>query len=198
MVGGVPAAGVVVPLEVSVRNDGPRPVRDVTVELREDGVGRPAVRIPEIPSGESAVQRFDVRFQKSGSHVIEARLPADILPADDTRSLVVDVVDRVDVLLIDGALADATPGAASRAGDAFYLAAALAPGAGAPTGLQPRMEPPRALATLDLGAFDAVWVLDVERLDAPEVTALENYARGGGGVVFFVGPRTKPSQGRGP
>ena len=192
MVGGVPAAGVVVPLEVSVRNDGPRPVRDVTVELREDGVGRPAVRIPEIPSGESAVQRFDVRFQKSGSHVIEARLPADILPADDTRSLVVDVVDRVDVLLIDGALADATPGAASRAGDAFYLAAALAPGAGAPTGLQPRMEPPRALATLDLGAFDAVWVLDVERLDAPEVTALENYARGGGGVVFFVGPRTKP------
>jgi hypothetical protein len=192
MVGGVPAAGVVVPLEVSVRNDGARPARDVTVDLREDGVVRPGARIPEIPAGESALQRFDVRFQKSGSHVIEARLPADILPADDARSLVVDVVDRVDVLLIDGALADAAPGAASRAGDAFYLAAALAPGAGAPTGLQPRMEPPRALATLDLKAFDAVWVLDVERLDAPEVTALEAYARDGGGVVFFVGPRTKP------
>jgi hypothetical protein len=192
MVGGVPAAGVVVPLEVAVHNDGPRPVRDVTVDLREDGVARPGVRIPEIPAGGEAVQRFDVRFQKSGSHVIEARLPADILPADDARALVVDVVDRVDVLVIDGALADTTPGAASRIGDAFYLSAALAPGAGAPTGLQPRIEPPRALATLDLSTFDAVWVLDVERLDGPEVTALETYARDGGGVVFFVGPRTKP------
>lgn len=191
MIGGVPAAGVVVPLEVAVHNDGPRPVRDVTVDLREDGVARPGVRIPEIPAGGDAVQRFDVRFQKSGSHVIEARLPADMLPADDARSLVVDVVDRVDVLVIDGALADTTPGAASRIGDAFYLSAALAPGAGAPTGLQPRVEAPRSLATLDLTTFDAVWVLDVERLDGPEVAALETYARDGGGVVFFVGPRTK-------
>ena len=192
MVGGVPAAGVVVPLEVAVRNDGLRPVRDVTIDLREDGVVRPGVRVPEIPAGSTAVQRFDVRFQKAGSHSIEARLPADILPADDARSLVVDVVDRVDVLLIDGALADTAPGTASRAGDAFYLAAALAPGAGAPTGLQPRTEAPRALATLDLKSFDAVWVLDVERLDTPEVAGLEAYARDGGGVVFFVGPRTKP------
>ena len=192
MVGWVPAAGVVVPLEVAVRNDGSRPVRDVTIDLREDGVARPGVRVPEIPAGTSAVQRFDVRFQKAGSHTIEARLPADVLPADDARALVVDVVERVDVLLVDGALADTTPGTAARAGDAFYLAAALAPGAGAPTGLQPRIEAPRALATLDLKSFDAVWILDVERLDTAEVTALETYAREGGGVVFFVGPRTKP------
>lgn len=191
VVGGVPAAGVVVPLEVAVRNDGPAPVRDLVIDLREDGAPRPGVRIDDVAPGATVTRRFDVRFPRAGSHVVEARLPADVLPADDARATVIDVVDRVDVLLVDGALADAAPGA-PRAGDAFYLAAALAPGAGAPTGLEPRIEPPRALGTLDLSTFGAVWLLDVERLDAPEVAALEKYAGEGGGVVFFVGPRTKP------
>jgi len=55
--GGVTASGVVVPLEVTVRNQGDQPARDVTVELREDGGNRPGVRIdtiagrPPSPSG---------------------------------------------------------------------------------------------------------------------------------------------------
>ncbi len=186
MAGGVPATGVLVPLEVAVRNNTDRPVRDVAVELREDALGRPGVRIAEIPAGGVGTQRFDVRFTKSGPHLVEATIPADAVAADNTRTMAVDVVDRVDVLLIDG---DPTGG--GRAGDAFYVATALAPGAGAPTGLRPRIEPPRSLATLDLASFDCIWLLDVERLDPPEVAALEAYARAGGGVVFFTGPRTK-------
>ena len=184
--GGVPATGVVLPIDVAVRNDSARPVRGVAVELREDGAERPGARIDEIPAGGVAVQRFDVRFPTSGSHVIEARIPADAVPADNLRSAVVDVADRIDVLVIDG-----DPQGGSRTGDAFYLATALAPGAGAPTGLRPRIEPPRALVTLDLQAFDCIWLLDVPQFDPPEVAALEAYAKGGGGVVFFGGPRTK-------
>ena len=186
MAGGVPATGVLVPLEVAVRNNSDRPIRDVAVELREDALGRPGVRIAEIPAGGVGTQRFDVRFTKSGPHLVEATIPADAVAADNTRTMAVDVVDRVDVLLIDG---DPTGG--GRAGDAFYVATALAPGAGAPTGLRPRIEPPRSLATLDLASFDCIWLLDVERLDPPEVAALEAFARAGGGVVFFTGPRTK-------
>ena len=185
MAGGVPATGVLVPLEVAVRNNSDRPVRDVAVELREDALGRPGVRIAEIPAGGVGTQRFDVRFTKSGPHLVEATIPADAVAADNTRTMAVDVVDRVDVLLIDG---DPTGG--GRTGDAFYVATALAPGAGAPTGLRPRIEPPRSLATLDLASFDCIWLLDVERLDPPEVAALEAFARAGGGVVFFTGPRT--------
>jgi hypothetical protein len=187
MVGGVSATGVLVPLEVAVRNNSDRPARDVAVELREDGLGRPGVRIAEIPPGGVGVQRFDARFVKPGSHVVEARIDADAVAADDRRTTVIDVVDRVDVLVIDG-----DPRGGGRTGDAFYAAAALAPGGGAPTGLRPRIEPPRSLATLDLESFACIWVLDVERLDPPEIAALEAFARGGGGVVFFAGPRTKP------
>ena len=186
MAGGVPATGVLVPLEVAVRNNSDRPVRDVAVELREDALGRPGVRIAEIPAGGVGTQRFDARFTKSGPHLVEARIAPDAVAADNLRTMAIDVVDRVDVLLIDG---DPTGGA--RAGDAFYVATALAPGAGAPTGLRPRIEPPRSLATLDLASFACIWLLDVERLDKPEVASLEAFARAGGGVVFFTGPRTK-------
>jgi hypothetical protein len=120
-----------------------------------------------------------------GGHTIEARLPPDILPADDTRSCVVDVVDRVEVLLV----AD-DPGASGRDGDAFYVAAALAPGAGAPTGLAPRIVAPSALAAMDLAPYDSIWLLDVARLDPAAITAIEAHVRDGGAAVFFCGPRT--------
>lgn len=184
--GGVTATGVLVPMEVAVRNHGPQPVRAVQVDLREDGAARPGARIDEIPAGGVATQRFDVRFPRAGGHVVEARIAPDALAADNQRTAVIDVADRVDVLVIDG-----DPRGGTRNGDAFYLAAALAPGAGAPTGLRPRVEPPRALATLDLGGFDCIWVLDVGHLDGPEIAALEGFAQAGGGVVFFVGPRTQ-------
>lgn len=183
--GGVPAAGVLVPFEVDIRNDSSTPQRDVVVDLREDGEPRPGVRIEEIPPNGVVTRRFEARFAAAGGHVLEARLPADVLPPDNTRTGVVDVVDRVDVLVIDG-----DPRGGRGEGDAFYVTAALAPGAGAPTGLRPRVEPTRALATLDLSAFGSVWLLDPGRLDGPEIAALESYARAGGGVVFFAGPRT--------
>lgn len=188
VVGGVPAAGVLVPVEVEVRNDGASAVRDVAIDLREDGGGRPGVRIEEIPAGGTARRRFDVRFTTPGSHAIEATLPGDALRADDVRWSVIDVAERVDVLLVDGG-GDAA--AAARSGDGFYVATALDPGAGAATGLRPRVVSPAALAATDLSRFASIWILDVERLDAAAVAAVEAYARGGGGVVFFCGPRTR-------
>jgi hypothetical protein len=187
MVGGVPATGVLVPLEVAVRNNGDRPVSDVAVDLREDGLARPGARIAEIPPGGLGVQRFEARFVKPGGHVVEARIAADAVAADNVRTAAIDVVDRVDVLLVDG-----DPRGGARAGDAFYAAAALAPGGGAPTGLRPRIEPPRSLVTLDLASFACIWILDPERLDPQEIAAVEAFARNGGGVVFFTGPRTNP------
>ena len=186
-VGGVPAAGVVVPIEVEITNDGGAAVRDLPLVLREDAAARSGLRIPEIPAGGSITRRFDVRFSDPGGHSIEARLPADILPADDVATCVVDVVPAIDVLLVCD-----DPAESLRRGDALYVSAALAPGSGAPTGLRPRIEPPAAVSTLDLSAFDVIWLLDVERLDPPAIAALEAHTRSGGGLVFFGGPRTRP------
>ncbi len=182
-VGGVPAAGVLVPIEIEIRNDGPGTARDVQVDLTEDGATRPGLQIAEIAPGDGVTRRFDVRFTSPGGHIVEARLPADRLPADDARGCVVEVVERVDVLLVAD---EAGPGS-----DAFYVATALAPGASAATGLRPRVERPAALGAIDLSPYDCVWILDVERLDEAAIRALEAHAAAGGGVVFFCGPRTR-------
>jgi len=184
-VGGVPAVGVLVPFEVAIRNDGPQTVRDVQVSLREDGVSRPGVQCAEIRPGTTATARFDVRFTSVGGHLVEASLPLDVVAADNVRTAVLEVSERVDVLIIDG-----DPRGSRGSGDAFYVAAALAPGVSAATGLRPRVEPPRALATLDLTGFDTIWLLDCPRLEPAEIAALEAHVAAGGGAVFFTGPRT--------
>ena len=186
LVGGVPAVGVAATFEVSVRNDGSAPVREVQVGLREDGVGRPGVQFAEIPAGDTATARFDARFMTPGGHVLEAVLPGDRLATDDGRTAVIEIAERVDVLVVDG-----DPRGGGRSGDAFYVATALAPGGAAATGLRPRIETPGRLAAVDLASFDSVWLLDVENLATDEIAALEAYAAGGGGVVFFTGPRTR-------
>ncbi|MBL7194288.1 MAG: BatA domain-containing protein [Pirellulales bacterium] len=185
LVGGVPAAGVVLPMDVTVRNHAAMPTAEFQLDLREDGVARPGLRFDPIPAGAAASQRVDVRFPESGEHALEASLGPDRVAADNTRAAVVSVAEAREVLLIDGAT---VPG--ERGGDAFYVASALAPGGGAPTGLSVRIDSQRVLASEDLSRFDTVWLLDVASLDTPEIEALEAYARAGGGVGFFVGPRT--------
>lgn len=188
MVGGVPASDVLLPWEVTVRNLGPEPVRDIPLVIREDEAERPGVQLDQILPGDTAIARFESRFPDAGGHFVEVELPADRLAADNRRTAAVEVVNEADVLIIAPAPAT-SDGSAS---DAFYLATALDPGAAAATGLRPRIEPPRALATLELDRFDSVWLVDVPPLDATEIEPLENYARRGGGVVFFTGPATQP------
>ena len=187
MVGGVPASDVLLPWEVTVRNLGPEPVRDIPLVIREDEADRPGVQLEQIPPGDTATARFESRFPAAGGHFVEVELPADRLAADNRRTAAVEVVNKADVLIIDGA---SSPN--DGPGDAFYLATALDPGAAAATGLRPRIEPPRSLATLDLDRFDSIWLVDLPRLDATEIQPLEDYARRGGGVVFFTGPATRP------
>ena len=184
MIGGTPVSNVLLPWEVTVRNYSPSPSRQVSLTIREDRLERPGIQIDPIPPGDVATVRFESRFQNTGSHTVEVELPVDRLPLDNSRTAVVEAVDEAEVLLIT------TSSQKSRDDDAFYLATALNPGATAATGLRPRIEQPRALTTLELNKFDSVWLLDVPRLDARAIRPLEDYARNGGGGVFFVGPKT--------
>lgn len=178
--GGVAAAGVLMPIEVVVRNHGSAAVRSVPVEFTEDGIPRPGILIDAIPAGGEVVRRIDVRFPDAGGHSLAARLPPDAIEADNARFLSVEVTAFREVLLIEEPPASAS----------LYLAAALDPGPGAQTGIRPKVERRRALTALDLSAFDCIYLLDVPRLDPEEVAALESFARDGGGVAFFVGPNS--------
>jgi hypothetical protein len=177
---GTRAAGVPLSMEVTVKNFGTAPARDVPVSLETDGQPRPAVAIAEILPGEAATERFSMHFPTAGEHRITARLDADAVVADNARHCVIDVPQDLPVLLIDGD---------PRADDARYLSAALAPGGPVPTGIRTRIELPRYLSLNPLSPFRSIYLLNVDRLDASAVAALEEYVRSGGGLGVFLGER---------
>lgn len=179
---GIRAAGVPWFMDLSVRNYGPAPVREVAVTLGEDGHGRPPVVLAEIPPGKTATERFLVHFPNAGPHDITARLPSDAVDADNHRYSTADLPPDVPVLLIDGGF---------QARDARYLSFALAPGESVRTGVQPQIETPRFLSLKPLANFHAIDLANVGRLDSSAVTALEKYVSAGGGLAFFLGDRTE-------
>jgi len=179
---GVLAAGVPLFVEVTVSNLGTMPVRDLPVYLETDGRPLPAVKIAEIPAGESVTERFPVNFPAAGGHVVKARLEPDVVDVDNFRYCTVEFAADLPVLLIDGDPA---------AEDARYVSAALSPGGPVVTGIRPRIETSRYLSLNPLEQFRAVWLFNVERLDRSAVDALERYASGGGGVGVFLGERSR-------
>ncbi len=174
------AVGVPVFVEVAVRNYGASPARDVSVLLEENGQPRPAVRIAEIPPGETVEERFLVRFATAGQQQLVARLETDPVAADNHRYVTVDIPLDVPVLLIDD----------ERAADARALSLALAPGGRAETGIRPVIETPRYLSIHPLDDYRAIYLLDVPHLDRSAVAALEEFVRNGGGLGIFLGEKS--------
>ncbi len=177
---GIRAAGVPWFMDVTVRNYGQRPAREVPVTLSQDGHGRPSVVIAEIPPGKTATERFQVHFPTAGTHDLTARLPGDAVEADNHRYATVDLPPDVPVLLIDG---DA------QARDARFLDFTLDPGGSVRTGVRPQIETPRFLSLKPLDQFRVIDLTNVDRLDASAVAALEKYVAAGGGLALFLGPR---------
>ena len=60
------AVGVPLFMEVTVRNFGAAPARDVAVLIEADGHAQPSVTVAEIPPGKAVQERFPVRFPTAG------------------------------------------------------------------------------------------------------------------------------------
>jgi hypothetical protein len=179
---GTRAAGVPLPMEVSVHNFGTTPARDVSVLLAEDGQSRPAVEFGEVPAGRTVARRFQVHFATAGEHQVTARLPSDHVLADNGRFAVLDLPAAVPVLVVDGD---------PRGRDAYFLTSVLSPGGTINTGLAPVVESPRFLDHQPLAPYSAIYLLNVERLSSQAIESLEAYVRAGGGVAVFVGELTR-------
>jgi hypothetical protein len=139
--------------------------------------------LSEIPPGKTAKERFAVQFPDAGSHEITAKLESDAVATDNYRYAAIDLPSDVSVLVIDG---DA------EAKDAKYLSLAMAPGGSVRTGIRPQVETPRYLSMKPVDGFAAIFLTNVERLDASAIDALEKYVAAGGGVAFFLGDRCDP------
>ncbi len=181
---GIRAVGAEMFMEVAVTNHGDSPVSNVVVSLEEDGAPRPAVTLRHIRPGETVRERFRVHFEKPGQHFITARLETDAVAADNYRYAALEVPAGLPVLIIDGDPA---------ASEGRFLALALESDPRARTGILPQIEGPRFLSLQPLQKFHSIYLVNIDRLEASAIRALEEYAAAGGGVAFFLGPvwRTK-------
>ncbi|MBL9125461.1 MAG: BatA domain-containing protein [Planctomycetaceae bacterium] len=175
---GTLAAGVELFLEVSVKNFGTNLVRELPVRLRQDDSQLPSLVVDQIAPGATETRRFPVNFPTAGQHRVVADLESDPVAIDNFRYAVLDLPLSVPVLIVDGA---------PQATDARFLALAMAPGGTVRTGIDPVVETPSYLSSKPLDKFQAIYLANIENLDQPAIDALENFARAGGGVAFFLG-----------
>ena len=200
------ALGRPVRIEAAVANLGTKPLPASRLELRVEGASDVlAEGIEEMPAGSSRSASFEYRFRKPGSHVVTATLVADDdLPDDNTAVRVVDVVERLPVLVVDGSPSRDPEDSASA-----FLAVALslredildrrAPIRRARqddvrSAIEPLILPPEALAReKDLGAYRLVILANVARLPEASAALLARYVSGGGELLVLAGDRASPA-----
>ncbi len=172
-VAGAPAA-----FAADAQNLGLDPAGAGSLAVEIDGQSRVVLAVPPLAPGERVAVPFVHTFAQGGPHRVEAQLEAvDTYPLDDRRALALDVRDKSRVLLVDGQPDEDE-------GETYFLQAALdAPEAG----VEPQVVADGALDDVDLGAFDAVWLCNVQAPSPALAARLEAFVAAGGGLMAWCG-----------
>jgi hypothetical protein len=168
-----------------VRNFGGSKVNGVRARLTIDGRLGPASPPEDLAAGDELPVVFRQEFSSPGDHRLELVLDDDALPLDNRRWLIVPVRESLNVLLIDGHFKPEPYQA-----ETDYLAQALSPSEtspGQPGAIRVEVASESQLSHRELAPYDAIVLCNVAQFSQPEVTALEDYLKQGGGVVIFGG-----------
>lgn len=180
----VVTAGAPLLVRALLHNFGTSRADNVRVRLVADGGLGPEQTV-DLPPGEDVPVVFNHTFPSAGDHLIEVQTDDDALKLDNRRWLAVPVREQVSVLLVDGHFKTEAFQA-----ETDYLAQALNPPSaseGNPSVIKAEVMPEGQLAGRDLSTYDAVVLCNVAQFTEPEVAALDDYLRQGGGVVVFGG-----------
>ena len=144
----------------------------------------PAIFIQRIEAKETVTRLFPVYFSTPGQHVITVRMPDDAITIDNSRSCSIAIEEKAQVLLID----DANHNHAS------FVSLALNPNQ--LTGIAPEVQPKAFLRDTNpesLSNYDVIYLLDIDALDDAAVRNLEFFCQAGGGLAYFLGPKSSLS-----
>ncbi len=146
--------------------------------------------INPLAAGESTTVPFEHPFDAPGLLELRARVDRrDLLAPDNEWSLVVEVVESIPVLIVDGSGAEDTIENQTQ-----YLLAALGrqpqPSTDRPrwsSVFQPQVVSPGSLGGYDLTAYPAIVLANVSHLDPKVVARLRAFVEAGGGVWLLPG-----------
>lgn len=197
-------------LDVKVTNTGASPAAGTVVELVIDGLSPLKEKVAQVQPNASEAVHFEYRFDKPGRHLLTAAVKfQDDLTADNTDWRVVNVIDRLNVLLIDGA-----PSRLPMQGSADFIEVALQPQAKGATGGTPVVPAPTPRPTgetpvapddfqclvetttvamtevgkiADLSPYRVVILANVPQLPSKFAQDIEQFVREGGGLLIAAG-----------
>ncbi len=145
---------------------------------------------PEIKPGESHFAHVSVRLTNAQMGPLEN----DGLLADNLRHSVVEVRDKVPILVLDGSRPrDPQTRRAEEDRDSFFVSRSLisVPGASYNVVFAEDVvgggNPAKVLERADLNKYPTIFLLNVPQLNEKQAKNLENFVREGGGVAFFMG-----------
>ncbi|HZU37584.1 MAG TPA: CARDB domain-containing protein, partial [Gemmataceae bacterium] len=199
---GIPHTGERAGFAVLVRNSGSEAVRNLTVSLTVDGhtADRESQPVPELAPGQTQAVALTARLSRPGLRVLSATLQPDELAADNRFDQIIQVRDRVRLLVVDGAMNEQVPEKSS----SFYLMHALLPVKELDKlgyYIQPLLVPPQQAVPALLADKDLCILVNVDlnpkaddrlaRLPEVFLDRLAAFVRAGHGLVIFGGDRVK-------
>ncbi len=177
-----------VEVRVGVANTGTETTAPRRVELIVDEKKVDEQEIGELRPGSSDEIRFSHRFARPGSHLIEAHLTGeDQIDLDDAMWAAARVLDRLPVLLVDGA-----PSARPLESETSFLTIALDPRSADTQGEVDTIVDAEAVelaevASVDPRRYRVVVLANVSRLGEGFLGRLRSFVSDGGGLLIAPG-----------
>lgn len=147
-------------------------------------------QIPELDTQSTHQIEWQHSFSAPGVYAVTCQLDVeDDLREDNESTLVVEVIEEVPILLVEG-----SPTQTELQRDAFFVETALGWIDGEKTFKNtvytPTVVTPERLEHIDLAEFQAVVIPNLTELSAKTVGRLEEFVTAGGGCWIGVGPRS--------
>ncbi|MCB1096859.1 MAG: PQQ-binding-like beta-propeller repeat protein [Verrucomicrobiae bacterium] len=193
-------AGTMSRFSVVVRNYSEREVSGAKVSLAA-GTGAPQTAdLEPIPAKGTGTATFNVALPDApagpeGAETVvlppvplHARISGtsddttDALPDDDERYFPVRLSSGIRVLVVDG-----DPSGTFGQSETYFLTRALAPRGNTRSGVSTTVVDESEFSTLELDPFQVIYLCNVYAIPDDRRIALENWVRGGGGLVVSLG-----------
>ena len=171
-------------LEAVVANFSDQEIKDVLVQLSIDGQNKDQ-KVTSLPARGDASVTFQTRLLQAGSHVGQVTIKKDGLAGNASMHFGLHAQDKLRVLVVDG-----DPQTSLVQSETFFLTRALNP-AGERDSSQflPTVIIPEGLSGAALDSYQVIVLCNVASLPEAFVSKLQNYLRGGGGLLIFGGDR---------
>lgn len=173
------------PFTVWVSAFDPPRTPDLTLTVEVDGQVRMSRAVHLDPGKERIGESFFHVFREAGPHTVSAEIRSDLLDIDNRRGIVVDVRERVEILIVDGE----PSGPIER--ESFFLESALGmedeTEAERLTPFRIEVVPAHRLDEVPLDRYDLVILANLASLSDRKLAELEDMVREGAGAVVFMG-----------